>query len=331
VRSGWRRVVHGRAISPARDDAAQVEASEAEAGQTPYPPDELAELLQDLRNLRMTLAMDLTAAASAIEQGADEVAGDVVDADRRELAKFTRGARERLSALQLGEVELANAAAAPIEAGRRSQAWRRRVLVSLPAVPLVGAVALSAAAAAGFVPVPGQSSHSPAHVTVQASAPVASTFHQFESVLDGEPSASQVITAASALHRQLAALLANARQNPSQVGEVAQLLQLEQALLLRKQPPGSNVVLAESRQLAAKLLQLATSSASPQSTTTPTYWAATPPPHHSHSAPASTPTAQPTSQPTKAPTPTAQPTKAASPTPSSSPSGYPTRLPNLGN
>jgi hypothetical protein len=193
-------------------------------------------------------------------------------------------------------------------------------------VPLVGALAVSAAAAMGALPVPGHSTTRSVQPGATAAAPVTTTFHQFVAVLNGDPSASQVISAADALHQQIAQLLATARQNPAHVNEVARLLQMEQALLIRKQPPGSNIVLAASRQLAAKLLTLAPLS-SPSSHTTPS--SATSQPSNHNTAPTASPT--PTSTSKAAPTPTATSTQRTSPSSSPSPSSYPTRLPDLGN
>src|SRR3954462_2284004 len=107
-------------------------------------PNPLDSLLEDMRELRLTLAVDLHAAAAAAEDGATQVASDIVQGDRNEIAQFRRLAESRLLGLQEG------AAAEP-----ESRRWRRRALVALPAVPLVGAMALSAAAVTGVLPVPG--------------------------------------------------------------------------------------------------------------------------------------------------------------------------------
>ena len=315
----WWRTAHGRALP---------KAVPAEPAPTEPYPDALCELLDDMRDLRLTLAMDLTAAASATEAGANDLAADIIEADQRDVAAFVQAARRRLAALGDEPVPVP---AMPSLAAAPAHHWRRRALVSLPAIPLVGAVALSAAAAAGLISVPGHSGNGASPVGIHTSAPVTSTFHQFEAVLNGEPSASQVLSVAKELHTQIAAMLAASPQDPSQVGEVAQLLQLEQALLLKKQPPGSSVVLAESRQLAAQLAKLTPAvSPSSQPTSSPSYWQASPPPHH-HTQPSAPATPTPTSTSTKAPAATAQPTPTASSSPSSSPDSYPTKLPNLGN
>src|SRR3954453_18838875 len=53
-------------------------------------------LLRDVRELRLTLAADLHAAAAAAEDGEAEVASDIVEADRDEIARFRRVAETRL-------------------------------------------------------------------------------------------------------------------------------------------------------------------------------------------------------------------------------------------
>lgn len=280
----------------------------------------LAELLDDVRDLRLTLAADLTAAAAAAELGAERIAADIVDGDRSELAAFTRRAIARLRDLdETDAVPVAPVAVepAPVAAGGRGQ-WRRRALITLPAVPLAGALAMSAAAAMGVLP--GQHPARSTPAVAEPAAPVSSTFERFATVVAGDPSASQVVAAASALHEQIAAMIATAPEDPSGVREVAQLLQMEQALLLRKLPPGSSIVLAQSRRLAARLLSVtAAPSAAPMPTST----------HNSSPKPTTTASAT--------PKPTATHTAKSSPTPSSSPSASPTstdsspHLPSLGN
>lgn len=281
-------------------------------------PGTIEDLLADVRRLRLTLVADLSAAAAAAEDSSERVAADIVDGDRRELAAFLRRSTTRLKGAP--EPVPATVVTAPVPAPR---AWRRRALISLPAVPLVGALVMSAAAAAGLLPLPTQHHH---HARVLTQRPVSTTFQQFESVVDGDPSASQVVAAATALHQQIAAILATAPQSPTGVTEAAQLLQLEQALLLRRQPPGSSLVLAQSRKLAAKLLTVAReASAQPTPATVATPAASSSPKHSTTSK--STPTASPTAK-TSASKPAA--TSSPSPSSSSSSSDAPGHLPSVG-
>jgi hypothetical protein len=210
-------------------------------------------LLAEMRDLRLTLAADLTAAAGAAEEGADDVAAQIVDADRRELALFARDADRRLRRLQRGPQ--------PTAAGPAAPRWRRRLVVALPVVPMVGALAVSAAAATGVLALPGSgtdqtSTLSAPALSVSAGDSASSTFREFADVIGGDPSASQVIAAAGRLHDQLAKLLASSSTDPGSAAQLVQLLRMEQSLLLTEQPPGADVVLHATRKLAAKLVSV---------------------------------------------------------------------------
>lgn len=221
------------------------------AGDFPTPLDGL---LQDIGDLRLTLAADLRAAAAATEDGATDVASDIVAADREEIARFRRIAEMRMARLQ-------RLAVAEPEAPR----WRRRVAFTLPAVPLVGAMAVSAAAVTGVLPVPGShQQHQSAPVVAAPSSPVAASLQELQSVVDNhQASARDVIAAARALHRQLAMLIATTSDDPQQAAEVAELLRMEQDMLLRAQPPGASVVLDATRRLARQLVNTATAQPKP--------------------------------------------------------------------
>jgi len=215
-------------------------------------------LLEQMLDLRLTLAADLNAAAGAAEAGATDVAADIVEADRRELARFARVADMRMARLQ-------RLAVAEPSAPR----WRRRIVIALPAVPLVGAMAVSAAAVTGVLPLPNHHHAANAPVQSASTSPVTSTFQQFVSIVDSQDaSASQVIAAADALHRQLAAMIAGSGSDPSRAAEVAELLRWEQSLLMQAQPPGASVVLDATRRLAAQLVN-ATPVATPTANTLP--------------------------------------------------------------
>jgi hypothetical protein len=321
-RRWWTRVVRGGHSDPARSAlpagrTARPTAAPARPADGPALPRSIEDLLEDMRALRLTLVADLSAAAAAVEDDCDRVAADIIDSDRRELAALMRRSTARLQ----GDAEVVPATGGITVPPART--WRRRALISLPAVPLVGALAMSAAAAAGLLPLP---THGHTHARVLSERPVSTTFRQFETVLDGDPSASQVVAAASAFHQQIAAMLANARQSPDGVTEVAQLLQLEQALLMRKQPPGSNLVLAQSRKLAARLLTVArAASAQPTPATVATPSASSSPKRST--SPKSSSSTSPTAKSS-----TTKPVASSSPSPtsSSSSSGAPDHLPSVG-
>ncbi len=282
-------------------------------------PEALDDLLAEMRELRLTLAADLSTAAGATDAGAPEIAADIIEADRGELARFARVADERLRRLPADRDDRTPATA-----------WRRRFAVTLPAIPAVGAIALTAAAAGGVLPIPGSGGGSTApgaaaHASATAT-PVDSTFRRFVNVIDGNPSASQVIAAASKLHRQIRKLIASSPADPSRAAAVAELLRMEQSLLMRERPPGAGVVLDATRRLAARL-----STAAPKTTPSisPSWVPSLPPSHRPHReqrpdapAPTASPTAEP-SKPAPAPNPTQSPSPAPSESPSESPSGYP--------
>jgi hypothetical protein len=284
-------------------------------GRAPLPPgDPLETLLEDMHDLRMTLAADLTAAAGAADAGADTVARDIIEADRVELARFARVANIRLERL-----------AQPLPPRHESKpAWRRRVAVALPVVPVVGAMALSAAAATGVLPIPG-ATHTPKPAVVRADdrSPVTS-FKHLVSVLNGDhPSASQVIAAASKLHRQLRELIATSPNDPGKAAEIAQLLSMEQSLLLQKQPPGVSAILDATRKLAARLVTVAPDGHSPSISPTLLPNA----PSHSHKPQQHNTSPSPSTKPA-APNPAEpSPATSANPDPSPSPDNSPFTLP----
>lgn len=301
----WR---HGAAVTPPPGTPA-----EGPREDTALDEESLTALLAEVHELRRTLSTDLAAAAGAAEAGRPDIVRDIVEADRMELGGFSR----RASWL----VGRARAGAAP-RAG--APTWRRRVALSLPAVPLVGAMALSAAAATGALPLPGASHQQVAPVQRPAeTVAAADTFREFADVVDGDPTASQVLAAARQLHQQLAALLAVDPGNPTRATEIAHLLQLEQDLLLRRQPPGTSAALAASRRLVAQLMQVAPAAVLPtlRAAATPTlsYSPSGGQRHHS-------PTATPTS-PSSGPGAFFSPSPSSSGTPSPSPTTSPTATP----
>lgn len=278
-------------------------------------PDDLANLdglLDEVRGLRLTLAADLATAAGATELGETAVAGDILEGDRRELARFLRLADAQLR----GERK---PTAVPAE-----QRWRRRVVVALPAIPLVGAMTLTAAAAAGVLTISGPSHHA----TVRAAAPhssLDSTFLQFQSVVTSDPSAAEVVAAADALHQQLSALLQTASIDPNNADEVAQLLDAERRLLATHQVPGTPQVLAAASKLAAQLRNVAKAVATPSATASPAVVAS----------PSASPKAKstPSASPSKSASSSPKPTHSASPSasPSSSSSSGTGQIPHVGN
>src|SRR5207253_9612391 len=91
-------------------------------------------------------------------------------------------------------------------------------------------------------------------VTQRASPAPVDSLQQLADVIDHNPRAPQVIAAASKLHRQIRHLMDRAPNDPKQVSRIAELLRIEQSLLLTSQPPGVDVVLSATRKLAARLV-----------------------------------------------------------------------------
>lgn len=240
----------------------------------------IAELLDSVREARTSLAIELSAAAGALEAGRPEVARDIVAATAEEMRLV--GIRSQ------ADLDRSIASSRP----RRT----RRALLALPAVPLVGAIAMSAAAAIGGSNAPSAPRQAPSHRAVHVSSSqttiamahnaATTTLHRLENVVTHHPHAAQVLAVADDLHDQLTAMIATATNNPARLHVVRQLLLLEQHVLESSKVPGTQLALAASRAIARLLEQRP----SPQ-----------------HVAPVA-PTAQPIRTTTPRPTPTPTPT-----------------------
>lgn len=211
----------------------------------------IAELLDTVREARTALAIELSAAAGALEAGRPEVARDIVAATAEEMRRVGTSA--------------SSAGPEPVPATPRRG---RRALLALPAVPLVGAIAMTAAAALG-----GSSGDkdAPTHslTTVHRQVAIASTphvlstaaahqaatttLHRLEHVVTHHPQAAQVLAVADDLHNQLTAMIATAIHDPARLHVVRQLLLLEQHVLEASKVPGTQLALAASREIARLL------------------------------------------------------------------------------
>jgi hypothetical protein len=257
---------------------------------TPDPA--VSELLDNIRNLRLTLTADLAAVAGAIDEDEPGVARDIVVADCIEVRRLCAGvSRPRRTG----------------HAGRR----RRRALLMLPAIPLVGALAITGAAAFGSRD--AGHSHRPAH-RAAASETATSTLRQLERVVSNNPQESRVVALADHLHLQLMSIIATSSASPERLGQVQHILSVEQHLLEGQSGPGEAIALAASRKLMEML-------ASPRPVLVPTPTTAPTPP------------VGPTTTATPKPQHSTAPSTHHSPTPKPSPSGshphpHHTRLPN---
>jgi hypothetical protein len=271
--------------------------SSRRSGAPGVDPDEIKELLEKVQQLRMTLTADLSAAAGALDADEPEVARDIIAADR---------------------VELHRIAAPPVPA-QRSAAPRRRILIALPAIPLVGALAITGAAAltsgSSHHPTAGRSVVTAINTPAAIQQTAATTLHQLERVVAHHHGQRQVVTVAAQLHHQLTALITTAPHDATQLGEVQRLLSVEQQLLESHRGEGTAIALAASRHLnkllAAAGLPTVLPSSLPPVAAKPTKNATTSPPPKA--TPSKTATVHPSTTPTSVVS--ARPTPSHSPTP----------------
>lgn len=254
----------------------------------PRPPADdaaIRDLIDEVRNIRTLLDADLSVAAAAVDEGEPQIARDIVADDLADVAAFRASAMQRL-------------ANEPVVIPSQPRMSRRaRALIAIPAVPLIGALAMTAAAAIGGGPTPqtptthvvthavGSPAATASHETLRSNPHT--TLQRLADVVHDHKDASQVITVADDLHKQLTQLIDNSPQHPAQLGVVRRLLDVEQHLLEGDRAPGSTVALAASRaveKLLAKttlvLKSVPTSIANPTPTPAVTHAPSTPKPHH---------------------------------------------------
>jgi hypothetical protein len=205
----------------------------------------IGEILGRVRELRLHLAADLSAAAGALDEGAPSVAADFVEADRQVIDDFVRRAR---ACLEPAATEPAAAPAAAEPAAAEPGHGFARQLVSTGRVLAAAAACLALAA----VLYPVQTSSTDA----VAGRPVAESWEHFSDIARSDASAAQVIAAADQLHESLADLIAEAGHDPAKMRQALHLLELERQLVLRDRPAGASVVLAQSQALLAQLAAL---------------------------------------------------------------------------
>ncbi|HWB66483.1 MAG TPA: hypothetical protein VG708_06620 [Mycobacteriales bacterium] len=238
------------------------------------------------------MSADLAAAAGAVDARELQVARDILASDHDELVRFS------------DSLDRPAPPSPAIPAQRRPRplsAARRRTLLTLPAIPLVGALAMTAATAAGVGPIadrqhahqaaasqpahPVQHQEAAVHSSPTPAAAATSTLHQLVHVVHQDPAAPKVMVVARHLHRQIAVLITTASQHPARLSEVKQLLTTEQHLLVAQVTQVEAKALAASQRLAAMvpgLPHIAPSSPPPAVTDTgrPTPAPATTPSHH---------------------------------------------------
>lgn len=198
---------------------------------------ELQALLRDLDGLRLSLATDLSLAAAALEAGSPEIASAVVDSDRAQLRAFEQRALHHLS-----EPEVPAVPALP-----PARARRRSLLTA--ATPLVASAAAVLGVLVGVVPTGSDST--PERVGPQTA--MASYEHLTRLTLQGAE-ATEVARAAEQLHAQLAAIVAQASEDPVAAQQALALLE-SQARVLDSSADREALsgVIAEARTLVARL------------------------------------------------------------------------------
>jgi hypothetical protein len=237
----------------------------------------IAELLASVRKVRTTLAIELSAAAGALDDGRPEIARDILAATSDDLA----------SAGQRALCDHTGDHTRPVTPRRRIR--HRRLILALPLVPLVGAIAMTAAAAlsgggitgthsqhrpataaAGQSPYSVAPAQPPSSATTQRTGThdsATTTLHRLEHVVSHDPKAAQVIAVAADLHQQLTAMIAMAT-NSARLDVVQKLLSVEQRVLEASKVPGTQFALAASREIARLLEQQPSAkSAAPAPTT----------------------------------------------------------------
>lgn len=280
---------------------------------------DLSALLGEIDALRLTLQTDLTLAAAALEAGAVELAGELVDSDLAEVRVFGARAVLRLNALG-SEPDEVPADEVPVVA---PPLRRRRVLSAAPlmaaAAALIGFVA--------FVPDRGV----PASPETRMTSAAAAGYELNRLARAGAPDEALRL-AAEELNDELAALIAQAATDPAAAQQALMLLEATSEVLASQGDSGVlRSVIAETQALRARLRDaLPVVAQRPQRTTRPVSRKASPTlasiplvqaePEKSRESTAPSAAPKPTASPSPAPQPTAaspSPAPSEEPTPSS--------------
>lgn len=217
-----------------RPDAATALPFARSGEDTPRVAD-LSALLADIDALRLTLQTDLSLAAAALEEGAQDLAAELVDGDLFEVRAFAGRAAERLAHLD------------------EPPADQRPVLVPLRKRRILSAAPLMAAAAAliGFVAL-SPSRPAPAPGTSLTSAAMAG-YELSRLASEGAPD-EQLRRAAEELNDELAMLIAQAADDPAAAQQALMLLDQTSEMLAGQGDSGVlRGVMAETRALRQRL------------------------------------------------------------------------------
>ncbi|HUR52270.1 MAG TPA: hypothetical protein VMZ11_09115 [Mycobacteriales bacterium] len=266
-------------------------------GQAATPPrvDALDAFLREVDDLRLTLETDLTLAASAVEQGAPQVASDILGSDRDALHRFEERALDQLAGLEQHE-------------------HHRRLRMPAHAGPILVAAAL-VGVLAGVAP----SALAPTtEATPQTVAATDSLQRLQELAQSGDT--DQVRAASVQLHAQLASVLANAKSDPEAAQTALLLLTYEQSAIVRSGDSRELAdVLLQSRALARAIVAALPAAVRP-GVARPGLAVA---PKPASASPKPAPKPSPTASPATKPAPSSKPSATSSPTPASTREPYP--------
>lgn len=205
---------------------------------------ELDALLREVDDLRCTMRRNLSLAATAVEAGADDLAGWLLLGEGGQVRAFEERALAHLDALEArsaGPDPVFEAPAAPAA---------RRTSRMLPAAPFVAAAAAVVGFLTGVVPGTGGT---PVTSPRTSNAALDSYAHLTRLASDGA-SASRISDAAKRFHADLAPLVAAAGSNPAAAEKAIALLQSERAVIAGEaDSPALRAVLAQADALVRRL------------------------------------------------------------------------------
>jgi len=256
------------------------------------PPrvDALDALLRDVDDLRLTLATDLSLAASAVESGVPQVALDILSSDRDSLHRFEERALANLAELD-------------------SPTPRKSVWAQAHAAPIVAAAAL-VGLLAGVVPhVVGPSTDST--TTVAASD---SLERLQELALKGDT--ERVRAASFQLHQQLASVVANAHDDPAAAQNALLLLSYEQSAIANSADSLALADVLRQSQALARAIVAALPASARRHVPAPAVAVAPEPSPSPKASPKPSPSASPKPKPSAKPSPSSSPSKDPYPLPS---------------
>jgi hypothetical protein len=221
-------------------------------------PAEIAGLLHDVQSLRATMASDLSAAAGAVDAERPGVAGDIIEAGRRDLADLAR---------RSPNPDPAGAAVPRPRDHRRTGSHSAVRTVLTATVPLIATAAVAAAAVTAYnLDQRGSRSPGARHQTEPASSPTlgpsqrpaatdaaAATLRALNVAVHHGAAPATIAATAALLHDQLASIAAASAGDSTTLAAVLHMLHAEEHLLAGFPEPGITVELRAVRRLELTL------------------------------------------------------------------------------